>query len=180
MSRPVRLPASSQKLIGVAVDALFDRVKARLLGPGAEKYYGKQLVFRFNPEMSLTGLFTASSNAEGASPNEDVLKTLLKISGSYLDASRERTKARIIQQVSSFLADAGARGVKTDVKTVLGGQLAELWGDVHADVRRIVETETTVTRNVALHDAIGRIATHMGVSDPNVFYVVVRDESRCK
>jgi hypothetical protein len=140
---------------------------------------GKQLSFRFQ-NLNLTGLYGMASNIEGMKPDPDVLKGLLKIAGGYLDASREKAKAKVLQSVEAFLTDAVAKGVKTDVKTVLGGQLADLWGSAVRDVKRIVETETTIVRNTSAYDAIGRVAALKGDSDPTVFFVVVRDNSLCE
>jgi hypothetical protein len=180
MAKAYKLTPMGRKLVGQAVDALFNRAKMRLLGPGAEKMYGKQLVIQGPKELSLTGLYHAASNMEGVRPREDVLKALLRISGGYLDATREKTKAKLLHSVEAFLSDARAKGVKTDLKTVLGGQLTELWRDVAVDVKRIVETETTVVRNTSIYDAIGRMSASVGEADPTVFFVTVRDKSRCK
>lgn len=180
MAKNVRLTPTAQKLIDKAVDLLFDRAKARLLGPGAHKMYAKkQLAFKFNVKDSLTGLYRQASEQEGVDPKDAIMKGLLRVAGSYLDATREKTKAKVQHSVQSFLTDAMAQGVKTDVRTVLGGKLAELWGDVKKDVRRIVETETTVVRNTSIYDAIGRMSAMAGEDDPTVYFVTVRDSSRC-
>mgnify|MGYP001564134682 CR=1 FL=1 len=180
MARPITLGPTAQRLIGQAVDLLFDRLKARFLGPGAEKLYGKQLVFRFPAALSLTGLFETASRLEGVRPRDEVLRALLRVSGSYLDAQRERTKAQVAQRVSAFLTDAQRAGVKTDVETVLGGQLSQVFGEVKRDVQKIVETETTIARNTSIFDAIGRVAATTGREDPTVFFVVVKDNSLCE
>jgi hypothetical protein len=172
------------KLIEIAVDALFERAKARLLGPNPRKRTalgGKNLVFSFVPELTLGALFGAASKEEGVhQPNYDVLAGLLKIAESYLDAQKEKTKAQVVQSVHSFVRDATTKGEKVDVETVLGGQLAELWGKVHSDVRKIVETETTIVRNMGVDDAIQRISAMQGIEDPTVVFIVVRDGERCQ
>ncbi len=176
MARSSVLGPAAQKAIHAAVDALFDRAKTRLLGVPT----GKRLEISFNPLYSLSGLFNAAGKQEGVEPREEVLRSLQRIAGAYLDASREKTKARVLQQVQSYMADAQNKGVSTDVKTVLGGQLADLWADVKADVKRIAETETTTARNMGIFDAIGRIGALSGRKDPNVFFVTVRDQHRCE
>jgi len=47
-------------------------------------------------------------------------------------------------------------------------------------MKLIAEAETTKTRNVGHTMEIASKAKDMGVSDPNVFFVVVRDASLCK
>jgi hypothetical protein len=172
---------TARKAIETAVEALFERAKARLLGPDYKKraaWGGKSLVFTH--DFTLPGLFTAASREEGVTTvNHDLLAGLVRIAESYVDAQKEKAKAQTVQAVQSFIQDAATKGVKTDVETVLGGQLADLYGKVHADVKKIVETETTVVRNMGVDDAIQRISTLAGIPDPVVFFVVVRDGQRC-
>jgi hypothetical protein len=182
----VKKPALSKvarAAIEAAVDALFERAKARLLGPDPHKRTalgGKKLVFSLVPDHTLPALFTAATRSEGVrTTNHDLLSGLLKIAGSYLDAHKEKAKAQTVQAVQAFIQDAHRAGVQTDAKTVLGGQLADLWGKVNADVKKVVETETTVARNMGIDDAIQRISAMNGVEDPSVFFVVVRDGKRC-
>lgn len=174
---------ATRTFIEAAVEDLFERAKARLLGPDPSKRTalgGKSVMFSYHPHLTLGSLFEAATTGEGLrTANMDLLAGLLRISRSYLDAQKEKTKAMVIQNVQSFLQDAYTKGVKTDVVTVLGGQLAETWGKVHSDVKRIVETESTVVRNMGVDDAIQRVSAMAGVEDPDVFFVVVRDGKRC-
>lgn len=182
MAKPP-ISKTARALIESAVDALFERAKGRLLGPQAGRRTslgGKALKFSFVPDLTLGALFAAGSKEEGVhKPDHDLMAGLMSITEKYLDAQKEKTKAQVVQSVQSFLHDATTRGVDTDVQTVLGGQLAELWGKVHSDVRKIVETESTVARNMGVDDAIQRISAMQGNNDPSVFFVVVRDGHRC-
>jgi hypothetical protein len=179
MDRPISKKA--RKAIEFAIDLLFERAKARLLGPEARKRDGKFLAFKFVPELTLSSLFTAASREEGVKePNYDLLTGLLSIAESYLDAQKEKAKAQTVQAVQSFIQDAHVKGVKTDINTVLGGQLAELWGKVTDDVKTIVETEATIARNMGIDDAIQRLSAMAGIDDPTVLFVVVRDGHRCE
>jgi len=81
--------------------------------------------------------------------------------------------------VSAFLQEAGNKGVKTDLQTVLGGKLYEVMGEATRDVKRILETESTVVRNTSIMDGIVRVNTAAGIEDPTVFFVTVRDQYRC-
>lgn len=177
----IRLTASAQKLIEKAIDLLFERAKHRFLGlEQARRLGGKALTFSFTPELTIGGLFNAASREEGVRPNDELLNGLIKIAGAYMDAQKEKTKAKVLHATQSFLSNAAAKGVKTDVQTVLGGQLTQVWGDVTKDVKRILETETTVARNTSIYDAIGRIGAATQQEDPTVFFVTVRDNSRCE
>ena len=180
MPRHYRLSLTAQNAISEALDIMFDKLKARLLGPGAGNLFGKQIVFRFPTELSLTGLYQAASQQEGMQPREEVMKGLLRIAGGYLDASREKTRAKLLHGVQQVLTDAQNRGVDTDVETVLQGKLTAVWRDMSNDVKRIAETETTTIRNTSIFDAIGRIGALTGREDPTVIFIVVRDNSLCE
>jgi hypothetical protein len=172
-----RLGRAAIGLIEKAVDTLFERIRQHVLG---EKPPIKRLYIGYKPHLTLKGIFDLASTEEGVNPDQDTLRTLLKISNSYLDATKEKTKARVVQSVQSFLTDAHNQGVRTDVKTVLEGQLYEVMGDTTKDLKRILETESTVVRNVGIMDGILKANAAAGIDDPTVFFVTVRDQSRCE
>lgn len=174
---------TARKAIETAIDALFERIKARLTGLLPEKSLAlgkKKLVFSFVPDLTLAGLYTAASKEEGVhTPNTELLDGLVKITSSYLDAHKEKAKAQAIQAVQSHLQNVATTKERGDTAKVLGGQLTEIWDKVTSDVKRVVETETTVVRNMGVDDAIQRVSALQGVSDPTVYFVTVRDNSRC-
>lgn len=181
-TRPI-ISKTARKAIESSVNLLFERIKARLLGPDPNKSLnapGKKLVFSFTPENTLLGLFAAGSKEEGVkNPDFELLSGLMKITESYLDAVKERAKAQVIQNIQSFLHDVSSKNDKVNVKDVLKEQLTDIWGKVHSDVKRIVETETTIVRNMGIDDGIRRISSLLGESDPVVFFLVVRDGNAC-
>lgn len=171
MTHQVRLNEKSRREIEQAVDELFDRLKFRYLGP---QFYraGKKLGFIFRPSLTLEGLYNLASQEEGVKPSDQILKGLLRVASGYLEATRESTKAQVIQSVAAFLHQAQVKGIKTDVPTVLGGQLSEVFGKVTAEVKRIVQTESNTVKNFSILDAVGRISAMNGQEDPVMFFVV--------
>ena len=138
---------------------------------------GKRLAFRFDPNTSLTALYNMASKHEGVDPREEILRSLLKIAGGYLNAHREKAKARVVQAVQAALVDAQSAGVKTNLETVLGGQLADLMADIKADIKTIVTTEAVNTTNTSIYDAIGRVGAVTGRDDPTVYFVCVHGKT---
>ena len=172
---PVLGPAAIRAIEG-AVDEVFDRAKARVLGPAS---VSKRLYTGWNPHFSLPGIFETASREEGVVPNLHTLNQILKVAGGYIDSTRERTKARVIKAVQSFLLDAHQKGQRTDPKIVLGGQLADVWSDAVTKMRQIVESEANTTKNVGILEGITRINAASGINDPTVYFVVVRDRVLC-
>jgi hypothetical protein len=172
------MPTSKKhvKLIESAIDALFERAKARLLGP-KKKVPGKSLIFSFIPELTLPALFTASAQEEGVrTPNAELLGGLMSITESYLEAQKQKAKAQVTQAVHAFVQNAQTQPVEIED---LGKELADIWLKTKADVKKIVETEATIARNVGTDDAIQRISAMQGIDDPIIFFIVVRDNSLC-
>lgn len=164
------------KAIEKAVDNTFDRAKARVLGAHA---IAKRIGVGFAHELSLPGLFESAAREEGYKPDVPTLKQMLDIAGGYIDATRQRTKARVVKEVTAFLQEAHASGVKTDLPTVLGGKLQEVFADAAVSMRRIIDTEANNVKNVGILDGIVRINATSGVEDPIVYWVTVNDKSRC-
>lgn len=169
------------KSIHAAVDVLFDKAKGRFLGPGALPRDKRILLgFEgFQSPLSLPGVFSAASREEAVLPNDEAVKALMGHVGQYLEAYRAKTKAEVVKRVQAFLQEAHLGGVKTDVSTVLGGELADVWKKTTQDVHRLVETETTSARNLGTMEGILKINASQGIEDPVVYFVVVRDQHLC-
>lgn len=171
------LTSAAIKSIESAVDALFDKAKARYLGPHVP--VDKKLFIGFKPHLSLPGIYQGSAAIEGNIPDADALKVLVGNANNYLDAYRSAAKAQVVKQVQAFLNEADLAGVKTDVATVLGGKLADTWGKVTNDVKRMVDTEASNARNAGALDGIIKVNASQGIEDPVIFFVVVRDAALC-
>ncbi len=170
------LPKGAVKLINAAVDKVFDRVLARFLErPPTDK----RIVIGYKPRVTLPDLFRGASASERVKADQSILEGLMDIAKGFLDAQRERTKAHTVKAVQSWLSEAHAGGVDTDLDTVLGGELAQVFGKAHDGVKKILETESTVARNTGTLDGIIKVNAHSGIEDPVVFFVVVRDGDLC-
>lgn len=166
------------KRIHSALDTLFARARTLLLG----KDYGTAKGIRISTSdaTTLQGLYSAAAKASGAEPDADVANTIRAIADNYLEAQLATAKAKVVADVASVLQEAEAKGVDTDVATVLGGRLSETWGSLTSGVRRIAETETTSGRNLGLLEGINKVNAFNNVEDPTVFWVIVRDAHVCK
>ena len=171
------------KAIHLAVDALFNRAKARLLG---RSYTPKQLVISsttspvgYRHDLSIPGLFQSSSLAERVQPREALQENIIQTAEAYLDATQAKAKAQVLHAVKTFITDAEHAGEVVDPQVVLGGELAEVMRKISTDVKRIAATETTRTRNVGTVDAISKVNTMVGVNDPTIAFVPVKDQFLC-
>lgn len=177
---PYRTPTLGPRQIMTihkAVDRVFDNAKARFLGPD---FVAKRLYIGYTRHFSLPGLFEAANREEGVAADLKVLHQLLKVAETYLDASREKTKAKVVSTVQAFISNAHHQDQEeVDIRTVLGGQLADVYTETVSHVRQIAEAEANHTKNLGVLDGIVRINTAMGIDDPMVYFVVVNDKDLC-
>lgn len=171
------LSKGAVKLIHGSIDELFDRALARMVGLD---FGPKQIVIGIKPELTLAGLFASASAEEGNKPDPGLLASLIRIAEGYVEAQREVTKARVVKTVDGFLRDADAKGIDTDVKKVLGGELAQIWKQTTTAMHTIIDTEASNVRNVGTLDGIVKVNAASGIEDPVVYFVVVNDNLLCE
>lgn len=155
------------KIIHEKVDALFERLKDRVLGV---RLRDKQIaVTAEKPELTLAGLAVSAAAQEGARMSKQSLESMVHVAGSYIDSEKERAKALIVNAVDT--AD--------DPSAMLGGQLSAVWEKVTNNVTRIVDSEAQRARSLGGIEGITMLNLQAGVEDPVVFFVTVRDQHRC-
>lgn len=185
MRRP-KLTNAVVKAIFKAIDKLFDKAKYRLLGRSA---LPKQIVFgplnNFQPAptddmYNLPSLYERTAIEErNHKPDPDTLEHVTRLAGGFLDAERARAKVHTVKAVEDFLWKAKREGIKTDVKTVLGGELADVWKSVSNKVETIVNTEANKTKNLSILDSVSKINAASGIQDPVVGWFCVHDDVLC-
>lgn len=172
------LSRAAIRQIGFAVDGVFDKVAARYLGPDTLRSWGdKQISVGYRPGLTLPELYASSARDERSKPAEDVMESLARIAKGYLDATKEKTKARVVANVDRFLRDAD---VDTDLDTVLTGHLNDVFGEAKREVIRILDTENTHARNLGAMEGITKVNASMGIEDPVVYFIVVKDKDLCE
>jgi uncharacterized protein (DUF2267 family) len=161
------------KAIGSEVDDVFDRISDRFLGT---KYVPHGIQFRV---MNLQEFFDNVAEREGVEPDKDTFSTLKDIAESYLDSSRERAKAQVVQSVQQVIREAILSGETPNIGVALEGALTKVWGDVTSHVHTILDSEINTARNVSIMEGITQYNASIGVDDPVVFFVIVRDGNVC-
>ncbi len=175
------LPVKTINAIHRIVDLLFDRINGSLLGPEfINKRKDKDIFVSFKPHLSLPGIYTLAAKEEAAEPNKEMLDSLVHVANGYIEAQRHATKAQIIKSISTYLQDAKKAGVKTDLKTVLNGELVGLMGRVKGNVLKIVASEANTAKNLGTLEGIVKINALNGISDPTVAFIGPNDKEVCE
>lgn len=155
------------------MDVLFDRLKARFLGP---KTTVKADV-AFNRYISLPGLYEAAHLDERGIPDLEHLDRLIAIASNYLDAVRFRTKAHVASAIRARFQEARTA---EEIRSLVSRDVAAILESATIEVRRIVDAESQNVRNIGVLDGIVRANITAGVEDPAVYFVVVRDDDTCE
>jgi intein/homing endonuclease len=178
------LPKAAVKAVSDVVTALFNRAKARFLG---HTYKATEIRIGYLPkpiehreDLSLGGIFDASAKAEGvAVPNEALKQSCIEIASQYFDAHAEATKAAVLNSVQSFLHDS-TTNTSLDPDIVLKEALEEVVTKATANIKMVVDSESTRAKGMGTVDAISRMAAADGIADPVVYFAHPNDEHTCQ
>jgi hypothetical protein len=169
------LPKSVIKEIRNEVDDVYNRIRSRFLG---DKYKKKGIIFEVKND-TLDEFFKKILELEGGEYNKDVLDTLKDVCGSYLDASREKAKAQVINAIQAIIRESVLSGEVPNIRTAIEGQMTKVWGDASKHVETILNAEINTAKNVSILEGITEYNAKIGVDDPVVFFVIVRDGVVC-
>jgi hypothetical protein len=173
---PTLSPAASRQIEG-RVDELFDRLMTRLLGHG---FTGRRLFIGFNEDLSLPGIFAAATTGEGGRVDTAILSGIADIAKDYLDKHRAEAKARTKQHIQALLRDLNEGRIDAaEFQNYVESDLHQLWDSVRSAVERVVETENEHAESLGIKDGIDQINASLGVDDPVVCFIPVKDDRLC-
>lgn len=167
-----KLPKRAQNLIASAVDKLYDSLKVKFLGPTVQAK--KAIRIKYTHEKTLPGMFESANVEEGVRPNLFTLDSLMRVAEGYLDANRERTKAKVLKEVMATIEDAHNSRVRTDLETVLNGKLIDAFGEAASHIETIVNTEINTAKNLGVLDGIVAVNSAANVDDPIVYFLIAK------
>ncbi len=173
-----RLPKGTITDIHARIDDMFDRAKKRFLGP---KSVDKKLYVGFKRDLSLPGVYSNAASEEGAIPDLERLDQLVSTAGNYIDALRHKAKADVIHALQSYVSESNGPDADWDaIQERMSIEMVDLFGKIKHGVRRIIDTETQKARAVGSLEGISRVTRSIGVEDPTIVFVVVRDTECCE
>lgn len=164
-----KVSKTSVKSMMLTVDSLYEQLKIRLLGQQASKV-GKGLIISHEPYKNLGSLVVESATAAGSLYSRKLADSLETITKQYIDAAKERTKAKVLQAVQTH----------GSTPEQLQESLESVFEKAVSEAKTLVATEVTTARNLSSLDAIGRIAATKGIEDPTVYWIAIKDSVTCK
>lgn len=160
-----------EKLVGEK----FDKIGMHFLGMIPTVTKTKRIIFSTSKN-SLTSLFLQSLGTR--TPNKDeeeTLKVILRIANGYVDALKERTQARIVQNINAYMLDQNAKreNVSLDnTKQIFRDEMDK----AGKHFKLIANTESNKTTNVGTALQISKVGESNGEEDPTVFFIVTVDD----
>lgn len=160
-----------QKLIGDR----FDIISMQFLGLIPKITKTKRIVFSTSKN-SLTSLFLQALGTRDPNQDEEnTLKTILRIANGYIEALKERTQARAIQNINAYVLDQNSKreDVKGDkIKDIFNTELDK----AGKHFKLIANTESNKATNTGTALQISKVGTSNGEDDPTIFFVVTIDD----
>lgn len=173
-----KLPQSMVKQVEGTVDNLFQKLIDRFLGPFAGP---KRLILGYNRDLSLPGIYASSHINERSTPDQETLNGLVRVASNYLEAERAKAKAKAVNAVQAFTANQAYHDEDpAGIQTTLLDTLSDIFGQAKVNVARIVDSETQRAKNTGSLEGIMRANSALGVEDPQVIFIVVRDGALCE
>ena len=153
----------------------FDSIGMQFLGMIPKVTKSKRIIFS-TAKNSLTSLFLQALGSRNPNKQEeDTLKVILRIANSYVDALKNRTQARIIQNINAYVTDQNSKR-----ETVKIGETKKIFREemdkAGKHFKLIANSESNKTTNMGTALQISKVGESNGEDDPTVFFVVTIDD----
>lgn len=159
-----KIPLRIKRLISNKITGLFDSVKSKFLSPRFKETYG------FDRSQSLPGMYEQASKDEGGIPSIETVETLIEASDKYFNSLKDKTVNKVIADLETNLTD------DVDAES-LSNSISNSLSDVKFEVKRIVESQLQASKNIGLADGILRRNAVLGVDDPTVAFIPVKNRA---
>ena len=160
-----------EKMIG----SKFDAITLKLLGIIPKVSKEKRIIFSTSRDNMISLFLQSLASRDPNKLEETTLKTMLTVASGYLDGVKERTTARIIQDVDAYIKNQSNK--KEPVSTEKVSEIIS--SDMNRaknHIKLIANAETNKAVNVGTALQISRIADGKGEEDPTVFFIVTVDD----
>lgn len=172
-----RLNSQQRAAIDAEVDELFDALLTRLLG---HSFTGKRLFIGFTHDLTLPGIFEAAVNEEGGRVDGELLSGIAEVAEDLINKYRAQAKADTKRRIQGLYHDVDQGRLKVeDLGSAIGGQMADLWSRTKTAVQTVVASETQHAQTMGVKEGIDQVNDALGIDDPIVCFIPVKDEDLC-
>jgi len=168
------LTNSGVKSIEKLIKSKFDLLSLRFLGILPTASQQKSIIFKTTRNNLVSLFLQALGTRDPNSLEERTLKTMLRIANGYMDGLRDRTAARVVHDIDSYMKNKSLQNAPIDldeVNAMIDGELDK--AGKHMKLIAAAESNKAINTGVALQ------ISKMGKDkkeDPTVFFVVTHDD----
>lgn len=169
------LSSEAVEAIERMVSDRFDNIGMQFLGMIPQVTKTKRIIFS-TAKNSLTSLFLQALGSRNPNKQEeDTLKVILRIANGYVDALKNRTQARIVQNINAYVLDQNSKRepIKIDYTKKIFREEMDKAGK---HFKLIANSESNKTTNMGTALQISKVGESNGEEDPTVFFVVTIDD----
>jgi len=139
----------------------FDKIGLDFLGIIPTITKTKRITFSTSKN-SLTSLFLQALGTRNPNVNEeDTLKVILRIANGYVDSLKERTQARIVQNINAYMLEQGAKREPVSLDNAKKIYRAEM-EKAGKHFKMIANSESNKTANVGTALQISKVGESNG------------------
>lgn len=153
----------------------FDSISMKFLGLIPQKPKSKQIVFSTSKDNMISLFLQALGSNKPNAVEEQTLKTMMRVASGYLDALRDRSTARIMHDVNSYVTNQSLSNNPVSVKKIDTLINKEMDKAGH-NLKMIVNSESNKAANTGTALQIAKLAEEKKEYDPTVFFIVTIDD----
>ena len=169
------LTVKAVQAIEEMVSTKFDEVGMQFLGLVPKISRTKKIVFS-TARNSLTSLFLQALGSRNPNKSEEeMLKVLLRIANSYVEGLKERTQARVVQNINSYILDQNSKKEPIKKEKIFKIYNNEI-DKAKKHFKLIANSESNKVTNMGTAMQISKVGAANGEEDPTVFFIVTIDD----
>lgn len=153
----------------------FDSISMRFLGLIPQKAKSKQIVFSTSKDNMISLFLQALGSKEPNAIEEQTLKTMMRVASGYMDALRDRSTARIMNDIDSHVTTQSLKSKPVSIKQI-DKIINKEMGKAGHNLKMIVNAESNKAANTGTALQIAKLAEEKKEDDPTVFFIVTIDD----
>lgn len=153
----------------------FNQFSLKFIGLIPQQAKEKSIVFSTSRNSVLSLFLQSLRSREPNKLEERALKTILSVANNYLNSLRDRTTAKVVQEVDSYMKNQSSKKEPVSLKKVKKLMDTEM-NKAGKHLRMIANAESQKAINTGTALQISKIAEEKGEEDPTVFFIVTIDD----
>jgi intein/homing endonuclease len=157
------------------INSQFDSLSVEFLGLIPKLTKEKKLIFTTNKN-SLAAMFLKALGTKQPNKTEaETMKVMFKIANGYVDALKSKTSSKVLNSIDAYIKDQNKKELPIDTEYVKGIMSKEL-AEAKKHFELIANSTANTNWNTATALQIAKIAEERGIEDPNIVFLVTKDD----